>query len=938
MIPRKVAEEALAASEAHWRGLFQRLREGLILAELVRDGTGRAVDWRYLDVNPAWSELVGISTADTVGRTVRELFPGIEDEWVAEMAGVVETGVAVTFTRMVGVLDRWYEGHAFALDGERFAVLFLEVTQRKRAELRQSALLALSDRLRDLSQPDEIAFASCEVLATALEASVAGYGVVDPVAETIMIERDWTAPGTVPSFAGTLQFRDFGSYIEDLARGDTVMVDDVRLDPRTQASLAAFEAKDTRAFVNLPLFERGRFVALLYVTSARPRAWSAAEIELMREVAERTRAASERAYAELAQRASEAELRLVADNLPVLVAFIDRGLRYRFANGAVRDWYGCTPEALLGRTMQEVLGDGFESRRLHLDRVLEGRPAVFELAWPHADGRARWAELRFTPRPDAHGAIDGFYLFVQDITPRRRVAELLAVRAEALEREVVARTAERNRLWETTNDLMGVAGLDGFLKSVNPAWTRLLGWSEAEMLARPLVALVDPADRGETNDVLRRLGAGETISGFTDRLLTQAGSRRVIMWTAVPDPGTAVFHIIGRDITEQTHAEEQLRQSQKMEAVGQLTGGLAHDFNNLLAGVTGSLELLQTRIGQGRVAEAGRYIQAAQGAAQRAAALTHRLLAFSRRQSLDPKPTDVNRLVAGMAELIQRTAGPAISLESLPAESLWATLVDPGQLENALLNLCINARDAMPDGGSITVETANLWLDERMARECDLSPGPYVSLCVSDTGTGMTHDVVAKAFDPFFTTKPIGQGTGLGLSMIYGFARQSGGQVRIHSQPGQGSAVRIYLPRHFGAGEHAEAPPDLADLPRAQQGETVLVVDDEPTVRMLVAEVLEDLGYTAIEAEDGPSGLRVLQSEARIDLLITDVGLPGGMNGRQLADAARVGRPGLRVLFITGYAENAVLGQGDLAPGMHVMTKPFAIEALAVRIKALIAG
>ncbi|UPG74822.1 PAS domain-containing protein (plasmid) [Roseomonas gilardii subsp. gilardii] len=383
-------------------------------------------------------------------------------------------------------------------------------------------------------------------------------------------------------------------------------------------------------------------------------------------------------------------------------------------------------------------------------------------------------------------------------------------------------------------------------------------------------------------------------------------------------------------------AEEQLRQSQKMEAVGQLTGGIAHDFNNLLTGIIGALELLGARIAQGRYKDVERYVVAAQGAAKRAAALTHRLLAFSRRQTLDPKPTDANRLVAGMEELVRRTVGPSVDLEVVGAGGLWPTLVDPNQLENALLNLCINARDAMPHGGRLTIETANRWFDERAARERDIAPGQYISLCVSDTGMGMSPDIIAKAFDPFFTTKPLGQGTGLGLSMIYGFARQSGGQTRIYSEVGQGTMVCLYLPRHLGEAELAEAVPELAEAPRAELGETVLVVDDDPTVRMLVMEVLEEQGYAAIEAGDGASGLRVLQSDARIDLLVTDVGLPGGMNGRQMADAARVGRPDLKVQFITGYAENAVVGDGHLEPGMHVMTKPFAMEALATRIRDLI--
>jgi len=387
---------------------------------------------------------------------------------------------------------------------------------------------------------------------------------------------------------------------------------------------------------------------------------------------------------------------------------------------------------------------------------------------------------------------------------------------------------------------------------------------------------------------------------------------------------------------ELMRAEEQLRQSQKMEAVGQLTGGLAHDFNNLLAGISGSLEMMGNRIEQGRLKDVDRYMAAAQGATKRAAALTHRLLAFSRRQTLAPKGTDVNALVEGMLDLIRRTVGPGVQVETVGPADLWPALVDPSQLENALLNLCINARDAMPDGGRIVIETANRWIDGQAARRQDMPEGEYLSLSVSDTGTGMPPEVVAKAFDPFFTTKPLGQGTGLGLSMIYGFAKQSGGQVRIHSGVGEGTTVGIYLPRHRGATEHEEAPQEAGLHPVAQAGETVLVVDDEPTVRMLVTDVLNELGYAAVEAADGAGGLKLLQSEARIDMLVTDVGLPGGLNGRQMADAARVSRPGLKVLFITGYAENALLTNGQLDPGMAVLTKPFAVEALAARIRELI--
>jgi signal transduction histidine kinase/DNA-binding response OmpR family regulator len=384
-------------------------------------------------------------------------------------------------------------------------------------------------------------------------------------------------------------------------------------------------------------------------------------------------------------------------------------------------------------------------------------------------------------------------------------------------------------------------------------------------------------------------------------------------------------------------ARDQLRQSQKLEAVGQLTGGLAHDFNNLLAAISGSLELMQRRGLDGQRSEMERYIGVAQGAVKRAAALTHRLLAFSRRQTLEPKPLNPNRLVAGMEELLRRTLGPQIALEVVAAVGLWNVHADPSQLENALLNLCINARDAMPEGGKLVIETANRWIDARTAQERDMPMGRYVSLTVSDNGVGMAPEVAARAFDPFFTTKPIGMGTGLGLSMIYGFAKQSGGQVRIYSELGRGTAVSIYLPRHDAQEEAASEPAEATLAPRADQGDTVLVVDDEPALRMIIAEVMRGLGYATLEAGDGAAALRILQApRQRIDLLVTDVGLPGGMNGRQVADAARSARPGLKVLFITGYAENAVLSHGHLDPGMHVMTKPFEMDMLARRVKALI--
>ena len=627
------------------------------------------------------------------------------------VARSIETGDDYTVEHRVQRPDGgtgWVEVRAQVVHGSAGVALLmagtsLDITERKQADVRTQALLDLDDRFRILDEPVELAFAAAEVLGRTLGVSRAGYGTIDPQPETVTIERDWTAPGIKP-LAGVLSFRDYGSYIDDLKRGDTVVVADAEQDPRTTAAAAALKAISAHSFINAPVTEQEGVVAMFYLSHATARAWPQEELAFVREVAHRTRMAVGRRHAE-------------------------RGL-----------------QAL----------------------------------------------------------------------------------AATLESQVAART------------------------------------------------------------------------------------------------------------TELMQSEAALRQSQKMEAVGQLTGGLAHDFNNLLTGIAGSLELLKARVAQGRLDDVDRYFGAAQSSTSRATALTHRLLAFSRRQTLEPKPTDVNRLVAGMADLIRRTVGPAVAVEVAGPADLWSTLVDPSQLENALLNLCINARDAMPDGGRLAIDTDNRWLDERTARPRDLPPGHYVSLCVSDTGTGMTPEVAAKAFDPFFTTKPIGQGTGLGLSMIYGFAQQSGGQVRIHSEPGRGTTVRLCLPRHLGTPEDAEASAELAQAPRARNGETVLVVDDEATVRMLAADVLTELGYTAVEAEEGASALEVLRSGTRLDLLVTDVGLPGSMNGRQVADAARALRPGLKVLFITGYAETAVLSHGHLEPGMHVLTKPFAMEALATRVKELI--
>jgi signal transduction histidine kinase/DNA-binding response OmpR family regulator len=395
---------------------------------------------------------------------------------------------------------------------------------------------------------------------------------------------------------------------------------------------------------------------------------------------------------------------------------------------------------------------------------------------------------------------------------------------------------------------------------------------------------------------------------------------------------------VSAEITARMKVEEALRQAQKMEAVGQLTGGIAHDFNNLLTVIQGNLETIERRFGDVSP-QLRRAVEAGLRGTERAATLTHRLLAFSRRQPLDPKPLDLNKLVAGMSDLLRRTLGEAVTIKNVLAIDLWRTAADTNQLESALLNLAVNARDAMSEGGQLTIETANTVLDgSYAARHAEVVPGDYVVLAVSDTGTGMPQSIIDRAFEPFFTTKRVGQGTGLGLSQVYGFVKQSGGHVKIESEPGKGTAIRLYLPRLIGGdASENDAMPRLA-LPSTGRGETILVVEDDDDVRAHSAGTLRELGYRVVEAPDGATALRVLEDRPDVELLFTDVGLGGGLDGRQLGDAARQRRPALKVLFTTGYARDAIVHQGRLDPGVALIVKPFAYAALATRIRQIIDG
>jgi PAS domain S-box-containing protein len=510
-----------------------------------------------------------------------------------------------------------------------------------------------------------------------------------------------------------------------------------------------------------------------------------------------------------------------------------------------------------------------------------------------------------------------------------------------LEAKVEQRTRERDRIWQVSQDLLGIADMQGQWISINPAWQRMLGWSEIDILGRTSDWLVHPDDREHTRQEVSRLADGARTTLFENRFRHRDGSYRWLSWTAVPEEG--LLYCVARDITfekekqeELERAQEALRQSQKMEAIGQLTGGVAHDFNNLLQIVMGNLEMLERNLPP----DSPRLRRAAENAmtgAKRAATLTQRLLAFSRRQALNPAPLDVNRLVGAMSELLGRTLGETVHLETVLAGGLWPVEADANQLESAIINLAVNARDAMPEGGKLTIETANSHLDEAyVAVNAEAHAGQYVMICVSDTGHGMDAETLARVFEPFFTTKEVGRGTGLGLSMVYGFVKQSGGHVKIYSEPGEGTTVKIYLPRRFASPTAEEAAPEIL-IPEGLSTETVLVVEDDDNVRAYSVEVLRELGYAVVEAEDGPAALLLLQRpEVRIDLLFSDVVLPNGMTGAVLAREARALRPDLKVLFTSGYSRNAIVHQGRLDPGVELIGKPFSYSDLAARVRDIL--
>ncbi len=642
---------------------------------------------------------------------------------------------------------------------------------------------------------------------------------------------------------------------------------------------------------------------------------------------------------------TEALLRAILETAPALIYAKDLQGRMLIANEAATDLIGKPWCEVQGRTDREFLSDAAQGEAVMANdrRILEhGKAEVVEEEVTTPGKPPQLFLSTKSPMRGAAGQVVGLVGISVDISARKRAENELQRLNETLEQQVAQRTRERDRAWKLSQDLLLVAQMDSRIEAVSPAWQTLLGWEETELVGSFFLDLVHPEDRDATARETEQLASGVSTHRFVNRYRHRDGSYRWISWSAVP--GEAKIYASGRDITTErareaalAEAESNLRQAQKMDAIGQLTGGIAHDFNNMLQGIGGGLDLMQRRLARGQVEQAAKFVDEAQKAVTRAASLTNRLLAFARRQALAPRPVEPDKLVDGVSELLKRTVGPHIDVVLEKHDGSWLINCDPSELESAILNVAINARDAMPDGGTLTIRTSDNELSvEDLTGYEDVPPGRYVKIAISDDGVGMEPGVLARAFEPFYTTKPLGLGTGLGLSQLYGFVRQSGGLAKLDSVPGEGTTVTVYLPRYAAVDALPDTAPDRPVTGRADaRGATVLVVEDEPGVRAMIVEALSDLGCQILEAGDGNSALRIVESEQQLDLLLTDVGLPG-LNGRQLADAARGKRPDIPIVLITGYV-GAALDDWNLAPGMDVVRKPFKLGTLTDHLANILA-
>ncbi len=836
-----------------------------------------------------------------------------------------------------------------------------ELTERVLAERRQAFRLGLEERLRDLADPAEVTATASEALGRHLGVGQVIYAEADHDGEAVIIAREWN-DGTMASNVGRHQLDDYGpDYIAELKRGTAVSIGDVHLDPRTSSprALAAFARASIAGFLNVPLVKAGRLVAVLGVHSATPRAWSAEEVALAEETAERTWDAVERARAEAALREGEAryralftaaerkaaELRAVLESMPDGV-YIGSVEGITLANQPALEQLGFSTREELNWHVA-TLADEIQTRDAETGEFI----AIQDQAFARAVGGERVVqdvrvkhrlsgEERVVRCAAAPVLIDGQVIAAvavnTDVTDQRRTEAALRAREaelrglnDTLEAQVEERTAERDRAWRLSQDLLVVAERDGTLVEVNTAWTELLGWEPGELVGTSFVKFTHPDDLEATLAAFAGIVEAPLTVPYEYRFRHKDGGWRRFAWTAAFEDGRVYAN--GRDVTAEREreaelqaAQEALRQSHKMEAMGQLTGGVAHDFNNLLTPIMGALDRLLTR-GVGSEREQ-RLMAGALESAERAKVLVQRLLAFARRQPLQPVAVDVGALVKGMAGLLGSTLGPKINVRVDLAEELPPAKGDLNQLEMALLNLAVNARDAMPEGGTLTISASRESV--RGKSRLGLKLGHYVRLSVTDTGIGMDEATCERAVEPFFSTKGVGRGTGLGLSMVHGLAAQLGGGLSIQSKPGRGTTVELWLP--LGAGPVIRAEANQTALQPITSHSRALLVDDEDLVRLSTADMLADLGFDVLEAGSAEEALRLLHEGTAVDLLVTDHLMPG-LSGAELARKVRVLRPGLPILIVSGYAD--VEG---LAPDLPRLVKPFRVAELAERVRTMV--
>ncbi|WP_160299828.1 PAS domain-containing protein [Belnapia sp. F-4-1] len=794
---------------------------------------------------------------------------------------------------------------------------------------------------------DEVLTEACFLVSQALGATRAKILEIEPEGQTLLVRA---GVGWKPDIVGKLRLPlgEHSSETFSIKLGEPVVTQDVRRENRFEVPTFLKDA-GVVALVNVPiLLPGGKAYGLLQVDATEPRSFGEEDTEFLRTYATILGPVIDRLDKVRKLKTAEEGFRALPTLVPALLWHVDASGQEVTLHQGWLDYTGQSDRESQSSGWLAVVhpDDHDTTAQLFADALETKQPLELQHRIRRHDGVYRWFLVRQLPLRDANGRVVQWFGAATDIHDHRLTLDALR-ESEARLQTLIAGIPEL--VWRSQDK--------GMWTWSSPQWQGFTGQSQAQSQALGWLDAVHPEDQEATMSAwegaktrgrfdvefrLKRASDGAWLWHHTHAAPVRDAGGRIVEWlgtSADIEEQARARAVLTRShdelealVTERTGelmaAEEALRQAQKMEAVGQLTGGLAHDFNNMLQGVSGGLDMARRRMAQKKTEEALRYLDAARDAAGRAAGLTRRLLAFARRQRLDPRPVGANGLVAGLADLIRHTMGPGIGVELRLRDGIDSVLCDSSELENALLNLCINARDAMPDGGRLVVGTEDVQLAAADIPDGEAAPGRYVAISVTDTGTGMSPEVLRHAFEPFFTTKPQGQGTGLGLSQIYGFVRQSGGLVSIRSASGQGTTVRLLLPLHG----HVQSPETPKAAPVRDEGgprRTVLLVDDEVAGRGPVADRLRELGYVVLEAADGPGALRILAS-ARPDLLITDVGLPNGMNGRQVAEAAREQVPGLPVLFISGYAGTA------LPPGVQVISKPFELDTLTLRIQAIL--